>query len=215
MNKKTLTIILLAFVGISLAINLVYRPDNSVSSVDSQVLIATTNCQTVSTWISAVAPIGTQTITGIITREACEATSDAIGAVFEEKVKPDPGKVVPVPIEPEITGFPDIPGAPDPTGGIAEFIAFLYSLGLWLVGIIVFIQLTRSGVELLIYAGNASKLSQAKTRLTNAIFGIVLLLSSYVILNTINPQLVQPFFATCGEDPSRCIGVGAGQDLNP
>jgi len=43
-------------------------------------------------------------------------------------------------------------------------------------------------------AGNASKIKEAKDRMSNAVLGIVLLFSSFLILNTINPDLTSGTF---------------------
>ena len=61
-----------------------------------------------------------------------------------------------------------------PFTGIAVFVMFFYSGFLWLTA-----------------AGNTSKIGEAITHMTNAVFGAILLLSSYLILYTINPDLVK------------------------
>jgi len=105
---------------------------------------------------------------------------------------------------PRLINFPEIPGTEnlDPAKGIPELIAFVYLIGLWLVGIAVFVQITGGGVTWLLSAGKPGEIEKAKAQITNAIFGLVLLLSSYVILNTINPDLINGIF-----DPPN-IGVG-------
>jgi len=99
---------------------------------------------------------------------------------------------------PELINFPEIPGTEglDPAEGIPELIAFVYLIGLWLVGIAVFVQITGGGVRWLLSAGKPGEIEKAKSQITNAIFGLILLLSSYVILNTINPDLVNGVFET-------------------
>jgi len=99
---------------------------------------------------------------------------------------------------PRLINFPEIPGTEnlDPAEGIPELIAFVYLIGLWLVGIAVFVQITGGGVRWLLSAGKPGEIEKAKAQITNAIFGLVLLLSSYVILNTINPDLINGVFVT-------------------
>jgi len=99
---------------------------------------------------------------------------------------------------PRLINFPEIPGTEnlDPAEGIPELIAFVYLIGLWLVGIAVFVQITGGGVRWLLSAGKPGEIEKAKAQILNAIFGLILLLSSYVILNTINPDLINGVFVT-------------------
>ncbi len=99
---------------------------------------------------------------------------------------------------PRLINFPEIPGTEnlDPAEGIPELIAFVYLIGLWLVGIAVFVQITGGGVRWLLSAGKPGEIEKAKAQITNAIFGLILLLSSYVILYTINPDLINGVFVT-------------------
>ena len=46
------------------------------------------------------------------------------------------------------------------------------------------------GFEYITAGGNESTVGRAKTRITQALLGILLILGSYLILNTINPDLV-------------------------
>lgn len=73
---------------------------------------------------------------------------------------------------------------------IGECISQIYTVSLSLVGIVAFVQIVYGGFMLLTAAGNTSKTGQAMDKIKNAVLGIVLLFSSYLILNTINPDLV-------------------------
>ena len=73
---------------------------------------------------------------------------------------------------------------------IGECISQIYTVSLSLVGIVAFVQIVWGGFMLLTAAGNTSKTGQAMDKIKNAILGIILLFSSYLILNTINPDLV-------------------------
>ncbi len=66
--------------------------------------------------------------------------------------------------------------------------AFNYSLAL--VGIAVFLMIMWGGFLWLTSAANPGNISSAKKYITNALLGAVLLVSAYVILFTINPELV-------------------------
>lgn len=73
---------------------------------------------------------------------------------------------------------------------IGECVSQIYTVSLTLVGIVAFVQIVWGGFMLLTAAGNTSKAGQAMDKIRNAVLGIVLLFSSYLILKTINPDLV-------------------------
>lgn len=66
----------------------------------------------------------------------------------------------------------------------------LYTLGLALVGLSALFYIVWGGI-MYIYAGeNASIVGEAKSKIKNALWGILIAALSYAILNTINPDLV-------------------------
>ncbi len=95
------------------------------------------------------------------------------------------------------SGLPSIPGAPDPNSidTIPGLISYIYNLAFWIVGIAVFFSVLRGGFIIFFgAAGSASKVSEGKKIITNAIVGLILLFSSWLILNVINPDLVKNTF---------------------
>lgn len=72
---------------------------------------------------------------------------------------------------------------------LPEYIKYLFNFSLIIVGLIAFAALVIGGFLYLISAGNPAALSDAKDRIFGALIGLVLLLCSWLILNTINPQL--------------------------
>ena len=86
---------------------------------------------------------------------------------------------------------------------ITELIKYLYEWGFGIAGISVFIVLLVAGIQYLTSAGNASKMGEAMSRIKSAILGLILLLASVLILNTINPQLTtlrMPILGPVGDD---------------
>ena len=69
------------------------------------------------------------------------------------------------------------------------FIKYLYEWLISLGGLAAFVVLVYAGFMYLTSAGNPQKMSDAMARIKSASFGLILLLSSVLILNTINPQL--------------------------
>ncbi|MFH1509579.1 MAG: hypothetical protein ABID67_00300 [Candidatus Nealsonbacteria bacterium] len=68
-------------------------------------------------------------------------------------------------------------------------IQYLYEWGITLGGLAVFISLIISGTQYLSSFGNPTSMKDAMDRIKSAFLGLILLLSSWLILNTINPNL--------------------------
>lgn len=73
---------------------------------------------------------------------------------------------------------------------LGEYIAAIYNYGLGIAGVLAGIMVTIGGVKWLMAAGNKSSIDSAKKTIFGGIMGMILLFSSYIILNTVNPQLV-------------------------
>jgi len=88
------------------------------------------------------------------------------------------------------TAWPDTPaGHPFPDEGIPELIRYFYEWGIFLGGLLVFVALLIAGFQYMSSAGNPAMMQEAKDRIKSAFIGLTLLLGSWLILNTINPQL--------------------------
>jgi len=72
-----------------------------------------------------------------------------------------------------------------------QIIQNIYTYIISISGIIGLVALTWGGVLYLTSAGKPEKLDQAKKQIFSALLGIIILLSSYIILKTINPELVE------------------------
>ena len=85
-----------------------------------------------------------------------------------------------------------------PTEGLptdlGDLIQKIFGWSLSVLGIAVFVMVFYAGFLWLTAAGNTSRIGEARSRITNAVFGAVLLLSSYLILYTINPDFVKCTF---------------------
>ncbi len=76
------------------------------------------------------------------------------------------------------------------TGNIANYIKAIYQYGIGIVGILAAVVLMYGGVLWIVAGGNASQVGEAKAWIGAALTGLILALTSYMILNTINPALV-------------------------
>ncbi|MDI6602716.1 MAG: C39 family peptidase [Patescibacteria group bacterium] len=75
--------------------------------------------------------------------------------------------------------------------GLAEYIRYIFSFSVAIIGLILFGSLIRGGILYLISTGNVAKLKEARDQISSAFLGAILLLSGYLILTTINPELVK------------------------
>ena len=72
---------------------------------------------------------------------------------------------------------------------IAEYIAAIYKYAIGIVGILAVVVMMWGGVRWMTAGGNASGIGEARSWITAALTGLVLILGSYTILYFINPDL--------------------------
>lgn len=72
---------------------------------------------------------------------------------------------------------------------ITYYVKYIFNFAILFVGLLVLLTLIWSGVQYLTSTGKPDVLSSAKSRIKSAFLGILILLFSYLILITINPQL--------------------------
>ena len=80
-------------------------------------------------------------------------------------------------------------GEPAPTS-IAKYIQAIYNYAIGIVGILAAVVLMFGGVIWLTAGGSPDKVNEAKAWIGASLSGLILVLCSYMILNTINPDLV-------------------------
>lgn len=101
---------------------------------------------------------------------------------------------------------------------IGNYIKAIYNYALIIVGILAVIVLMIGGIIWLTSAGNSEKISQAKSWITGALTGLILMFLSYTILKTINPQLVSlrvPGIQTIGNINKGCCILQKNELQNP
>ena len=99
-----------------------------------------------------------------------------------------------------------VPGGPEAGAEVtlSEYIRYIYLFGLGLVGVAALGALVYGGFTYML-AGAITSKEEAKSWIQGAILGLVLALAAYLILNTINPDLVS-LKEPCTSDncPARC-----------
>ncbi len=88
------------------------------------------------------------------------------------------------------TALPNMPGAPAPSSGLPGYINYLFIFGLSLIAFLALAQMMIGGIQYILAAGNVANKVDAKDTIKQALIGLGLLLVSYLLLNTINPDLV-------------------------
>lgn len=81
---------------------------------------------------------------------------------------------------------------------LPRYVQYVFKIAIVIAGLVAFAALIYGGIRYLTSAGSPTALTDAKERITAGILGLVLLLSSYLILTTINPQLT---FLTIEKEP--------------
>jgi len=92
------------------------------------------------------------------------------------------------------------PGLATTTPALPEYIEAIYKFALIISGVIVFGALVYGGFLYLTSAGNPARINDAKDQIFSAILGLIILFSAYLILRTINPELImlsQPGVQRC------------------
>lgn len=82
-----------------------------------------------------------------------------------------------------------LPGGEETVSGITEYVKTFYLFGLGLVGVAALFALVFGGI-IYMTAGTITSTEEAKKWIWGALGGLLLMLGSYLILNTINPDLV-------------------------
>ena len=87
--------------------------------------------------------------------------------------------------------WPEVGGI-KPTGsfGPGHWIQYIFVFALSIVGLAVIAAFVWAGIEYMTAGDNSSKVSSAKSRMWSAVQGLIILLGSYIVLNTINPDLI-------------------------
>ncbi|MBZ9569547.1 hypothetical protein KJA16_01325 [Patescibacteria group bacterium] len=103
---------------------------------------------------------------------------------------------------------------------LPDYIGAIYNFALMIIGLVCFGALIYGGIRYLTSAGKPAAMSDAKDQIFSALLGLIILFSSYLILTTINPELVilsesPKETVNCTEDadcPSQaCVGGRCSQ----
>lgn len=72
---------------------------------------------------------------------------------------------------------------------LPDFVKYIFNLTIAISGLIAFGVLIYAGIKMMLSSGNVGAMTDAKEKITSAFLGLIILLCSWIILSTINPQL--------------------------
>ncbi len=82
--------------------------------------------------------------------------------------------------EPAITETPLLP----------TYVKYIFNFGIGIAGLIAFVVIVYGGVRYLTSAGNPTAMGDANNQIFSGLIGLVVILGSWLLLTTINPQLI-------------------------
>lgn len=110
------------------------------------------------------------------------------------------------------TPMETIPGFGTPTD-FPSYVVAVYKFGLWTIGISALLMITLGGYIYLTSAGNTSQTGKAKGIITDAIIGLIMALTSWLLLYTIDPDLIKgPSLSSSSttDTETTCTGTTTG-----
>jgi hypothetical protein len=113
-----------------------------------------------------------------------------------------------------------IPGLDSTSGDLKAYIEGIYKFGVWTIGIAALLMIMIGGFMYMTSAGNNATMGKAKTYIQDAIIGLVMVMTAYLLLNTINPSLTtvtikMPTGTGSGSGTGTTPGTGNSSPTNP
>ena len=90
--------------------------------------------------------------------------------------------------------YPVVPGLPPVTDNsdLGDYVGYFFGLAMYIAGILAVISFTIGAIQIISSASSPDMEKDGKDRMKGAVLGLVLTLSAFVILKTINPSFVTP-----------------------
>lgn len=133
-------------------------------------------------WLVALCLIGVVSLTHPTTvRAACAPTVSQKAAVLPTTASQ---------FTPEVP-LPGFAGGPVTGSTIAEYIRAVFVYFIWIVGLLAVFMVTYGGFRWVAAAGNPGQINDARATINNAIVGLIIALTSVLLLQTINPDFTK------------------------
>jgi len=91
--------------------------------------------------------------------------------------------------------YPPLPGVETPMTtktALPEYLRYIFTFAIIIAGLLAFFAMVFGGIKYLTSAGAPAAMADARDQITSGILGLIIILTSFLILNTINPQLIVP-----------------------
>lgn len=141
-------------------------------------------------------------------RAATDASS--CGQLTDEQKKAIAANAAGLVYEPDIT-FPGFTAGSEITISpttLADYIRSVFIVFVWIIGVLAVVMIIYGGVKWVSAAGNAGQINDAKDVVTNAIIGLIIGLTSVLLLNIVNPKLTA-FEGLATKDVVQCLYEGS------
>jgi len=101
------------------------------------------------------------------------------------------------------------------SGSFPDYILTVYKFGIWSVGIAALLMIMVGGFMYITSAGNNASMEKAKGIIFDSVVGILLVLTAYLILYVINPELVKIklISGTINTGGGGSVGIGSTAQL--
>jgi hypothetical protein len=89
--------------------------------------------------------------------------------------------------------YPSIPNsaAPSANSTLPEYVKYIFDFAIAISGILALVVIVLAGIQYLSSSGMPNKITEAKEKIESAIFGLIILFCSWMLLNTINPAFLK------------------------
>ena len=96
---------------------------------------------------------------------------------------------------------------------LAQYIGFIYNFLIGIIGLVAGVSIMIGGFTYLTAGGDKSKVEDGKKRIYNALAGMVIAFTAYLLLNTINPNLVNLKVPTVATIVAQKVPFGGYQPI--
>lgn len=151
---------------------------------DAEANVTADGCAQIDTWIANSVP-------AVVGEVSTNSGQNPAAKITEPQVKvPIPGLHFTSPKDILSQALPDGTNQPLYIPYIAEYIRGVYEYAIILAGVLAMVMIIVSGFQWAASGGNSDAISGAKTRIGQAVTGLIIALGSYTLLATLNPALV-------------------------
>lgn len=95
-----------------------------------------------------------------------------------------------------------------------DYILYIFYFALIFSGVIIFGSMLMAGISYMSSMGNPAALGDSRNRMSSAFLGVILLLSSFLLLSTINPEIVTMTLPSIANERFITLTFASGDEIN-